>query len=277
MQTFLPLPDFAESARCLDPARLGKQRVEALQILRALALPVYGWKNHPAVQMWGGNIASLTRYSLEMVDAWTERGNADSTRASIAEFAPEAASAPLSTLRHPSWLGDERFHLSHQSNLLRKWPEFYGAQFPGVPDDLPYVWPAADQPLGIPGFSGPPVWVFRPRTETELNEWLETETVSLAEASPLGRRSRGWLAQLDVFAELQGGAPIAVLADGGARLLSGRLSGEVNGYLAEIGEAGIRRAVRFEGELLRSQFPYPALLQDPRTIFETVGPAQLDE
>ena len=32
MQTFLPSPRFAESARCLDSARLGKQRVEAKQI-----------------------------------------------------------------------------------------------------------------------------------------------------------------------------------------------------------------------------------------------------
>ncbi len=38
MQTFLPYPDFARSAAVLDPARLGKQRVETLQILRALEL-----------------------------------------------------------------------------------------------------------------------------------------------------------------------------------------------------------------------------------------------
>jgi hypothetical protein len=35
VQTFLPYADFAESARVLDRARLGKQRVEALQVLRA--------------------------------------------------------------------------------------------------------------------------------------------------------------------------------------------------------------------------------------------------
>ena len=49
MQTFLPVPDFAESARLLDPARLGKQRVETLQVLRAIELPDYGWASHPAV------------------------------------------------------------------------------------------------------------------------------------------------------------------------------------------------------------------------------------
>ena len=33
MQTFLPFPDFQQSAAVLDRVRLGKQRVEALQIL----------------------------------------------------------------------------------------------------------------------------------------------------------------------------------------------------------------------------------------------------
>jgi hypothetical protein len=47
VQTFLPYPDFAESAQVLDQARLGKQRVEALQVLRAVTLPGYGWQSHP--------------------------------------------------------------------------------------------------------------------------------------------------------------------------------------------------------------------------------------
>ena len=36
MQTFLPYPDFKKSASCLDYKRLGKQRVEGLQILNAI-------------------------------------------------------------------------------------------------------------------------------------------------------------------------------------------------------------------------------------------------
>ena len=36
MQTFLPFADFAASAAVLDDRRLGKQRVETLQVLRAL-------------------------------------------------------------------------------------------------------------------------------------------------------------------------------------------------------------------------------------------------
>lgn len=49
MQTFLPFPSFIESARVLDNKRLCKQRVECLQILKALHDPSYGWQNHPAV------------------------------------------------------------------------------------------------------------------------------------------------------------------------------------------------------------------------------------
>jgi hypothetical protein len=59
MQTFLPVADFEESARLLDSPRLGKQRVETLQVLRALELPDYGWASHPVVRMWRGRTAGL--------------------------------------------------------------------------------------------------------------------------------------------------------------------------------------------------------------------------
>ncbi|TMR24154.1 hypothetical protein ETD86_05390 [Nonomuraea turkmeniaca] len=61
MQTFLPYPDFAASAAVLDPLRLDKQRVEALQILRALTVSEYGWRHHPVVKMWAGYEAALHR------------------------------------------------------------------------------------------------------------------------------------------------------------------------------------------------------------------------
>ena len=50
MQTFLPYSDFQQSAAVLDRVRLGKQRVEALQTLRALVIPEYGWQSHPAIR-----------------------------------------------------------------------------------------------------------------------------------------------------------------------------------------------------------------------------------
>ena len=51
MQTFLPFSDFAQTAAVLDARRLGKQRVEVLQILRALTFDDYGWRTYPAVTM----------------------------------------------------------------------------------------------------------------------------------------------------------------------------------------------------------------------------------
>lgn len=64
MQTFLPYADFAASAAVLDKPRLGKQRVEALQVLRALTYPTYGWKRHPAVRMWAGFERGVAAYGL---------------------------------------------------------------------------------------------------------------------------------------------------------------------------------------------------------------------
>ena len=158
MQTFLPVADFTESARLLDNPRLGKQRVECLQVLRALELPDYGWANHPVVTMWRGRTAGLVVYSLAMVRVWRERGFADTTETLIAEFAPDAASMTQEEAAAagllPSWIGDEEVHLSHRSNLLAKDPEFYRPRFPGDPDDLPYVWPGSDDVPPVTGTRG---------------------------------------------------------------------------------------------------------------------------
>ena len=141
MQTFLPYPSFADSARVLDRARLGKQRVEALQVLRAVTIPTYGWRNHPVAKMWRGYLPALTKYALDVTDVWIARGHADTVRPQVLLFAPEVDELSQDDLGLPPWIGNEAFHLSHQSNLVRKDPEFYGKLFPGVPDDLPYLWP----------------------------------------------------------------------------------------------------------------------------------------
>lgn len=271
MQTFLPYPDFARSAAVLDSPRLGKQRVEVLQILRAITFAGYGWANHPATQMWRGYVPALVSYGLAMVDAWVERGAADSTRAQIAEIAPEAVGAPPGTLPLPSWLGTEALHRSHQSNLVRKLPEFYGPLFPGVPDDLEYFWPGQDaQPTPAP-LAGSPLLILRPRDDAQLEDWVRSRGVTLGESSPLGKAGPKWMAQLEVFSTLPVGTRFAALEHSGARLREGELSGEVAPF-ADEREVGLRRAASFGGELARADFPYPALLQDPRTLFEVRGP-----
>jgi len=100
VQTFLPYPDFAATARVLDPRRLGKQRVEALQVFRGLVVPGYGWRHHPAVKMWAGCEEALIRYGLEMCAAWTALGHADTVAATLRdEHATTLRNQPAATLR----------------------------------------------------------------------------------------------------------------------------------------------------------------------------------
>jgi hypothetical protein len=141
VQTFLPYPSFAESASVLDAKRLGKQRVEAFQLLRALTVPNHGWRNHPAAKMWRGYLPALVSYGLIMTDEWIAQGRNDTVREKIRAFAPDADGAVGRELDLPPWIGDEAFHLAHRSNLVRKDPEFYLPRFGDVPDNLPYIWP----------------------------------------------------------------------------------------------------------------------------------------
>lgn len=148
MQTFLPHPDFAVSVRSLDQKRLGKQRVEVIQVVRALTVADYAWRNHPAALMWRGHEEALGRYGLESCEAWLALGFGDTCAATIAA---DLRAAGITSVRSqaelaaadelPRWLGDPDLHLSHQSALVRKDPGFYRPLFPDVPDDLPYVWP----------------------------------------------------------------------------------------------------------------------------------------
>lgn len=133
MQTFLPYSEFEFSARCLDRQRLGKQRVEAKQILnvlRNLRTPPasYGpiaWYNHPAVRQWEGHEALLCVYGQVICDEWTRRGYRDSLRAFFDEQLSEIISLHLPDNGPPWWLGNERFHQSHQARLYVKDPRYY--------------------------------------------------------------------------------------------------------------------------------------------------------
>ena len=133
MQTFLPYKDFVESAKCLDDKRLGKQRVEALQILKALHIDDYGWQNHPAVKMWKGYEIALMEYMTCCIDEWKSRGFKNTmSRADMRLLKP--------SLEYPIWLGNDKLHISHKSNLLRKMPEHYSKYNWKVESDIPYYW-----------------------------------------------------------------------------------------------------------------------------------------
>jgi len=137
MQTFLPLGSFTESAGVLDDKRLGKQRVECLQILNALHNPAYGWQNHPATKMWCGYEASLINYGVAVCYEWIGRGHNDTCLPKIDAFRGRIHSINSDC---PAWITPD-LCLSHQSNLIRKDPNHYRKHFPTTPDNLPYVWP----------------------------------------------------------------------------------------------------------------------------------------
>jgi len=145
VQTFLPSPDFDESARVLDRQRLGNQRSEAAVLLKTLT-GLYalegrkGWPNHPATKMWDGYELALCEYSMAICREWRKRGYKDKGLPwCMAVYEKLIAGGALPLL--PWWLGDLDFHVSHQSNLLRKVPDHYRQFWPDVPDDLPYIWP----------------------------------------------------------------------------------------------------------------------------------------
>jgi hypothetical protein len=304
MQTFLPVADFADSARLLDSPRLGKQRVETLQILRAIELPDYGWANHPAVLMWRGRTPALVAYGLAMARIWRERGFGDSTEPQIGEFAPQVVGVPQAELAEagllPSWLGDEALHRSHRSNLIAKDPGFYRPRFTELfgpePDDLPYVWPEADDVAPVPEPEGVRVWVVRPRAHGELGACLAAGVIGLGVQSGIdvdatglsaaelrllskelsGRRPAKDLRQLSAFLdEIRVGDRIGLPIEHGAGLLLGEVTGEYRFEGREL--LPHRRPARWDRVVPRTAARPPATLQDPRALFRvTLDPAALD-
>ena len=91
MQTFLPYESFTRSARVLDQQRLGKQRVECLQVLNVFAGVRKGWGNHPITRMWTGYELSLVKYGLTICKVWRdERGFNDTCYGKIRSLFDEA-------------------------------------------------------------------------------------------------------------------------------------------------------------------------------------------
>lgn len=140
MQTFIVSWNMKESAEMLDNKRLGKQRVECLQIFRALAGQTKGWRNHPAVLMWAGHEHALCLYAQNVREAWIGRGFSHTI------VYPDPRGFPF---RLPPWWGEGRLLESHRSNLLRKDPQFYARYEWNVPSNLPYYWPVTKDMLAV--------------------------------------------------------------------------------------------------------------------------------
>ncbi|MDO8640877.1 MAG: pyrimidine dimer DNA glycosylase/endonuclease V [Nitrosarchaeum sp.] len=153
MQTFFPYDNYQQSIECLDKRRLGKQRVEARQILQTINKIkthqlVKGWRNHPTIDMWFDYEDYLKQYYNHTLLVWARYGYQN------IKLQPIIVSE---NVEQPWWLGQEMLHNSHRSNLLRKAIEdpkltSWYAQFAW--DVLPskgYIWPTRQHTLELKG------------------------------------------------------------------------------------------------------------------------------
>ena len=159
--------------------RLGKQRVETLQILQTLT---YGskWRNHPAVKMWDGYIPALVEYGVAICEEWLARGYKDTCLEKVLSISGGYVSPSCGTssvfksflegqtgssrrisvaglfvpwdklsinASYPPWFGCEDFHKAHRQILLGKNYEWYSKFGWGdkpavqVNGKWPYLWP----------------------------------------------------------------------------------------------------------------------------------------
>jgi hypothetical protein len=137
MQVFLVYPDVIKSLEILDNKRLGKQRVEAFQIINAITgrpkldgTPYKGWLNHPCSIMFRNHVPFLKMYLNASIDEWVKRGFKNTMN-------KEIINEPVT---YPEWWGNEKFHSSHRANLLKKEPEFYNKYGWSEDPSDPYVW-----------------------------------------------------------------------------------------------------------------------------------------
>lgn len=157
MQTFLTRDTFKESAKDLDYKRLGKQRVEAYQILNAnrrveehydvfgpYSVPKVGWKNHPAVLMWRNYDNFLAMYGIYMCKEWVSRGYKDTLEEKFFEVLGKTA------YRVPYWWAEEKHKQklinSHRNALVLKDSEYYSPLFPDSKPVNNYYWPELSSP-----------------------------------------------------------------------------------------------------------------------------------
>lgn len=140
MNTFLPLPNFAESAAVLDNHRLGKQRVECLQILQALKLG-NRWSAHPATRMWSKHPSGLAFYGITICVQWMHLKRKDGS------YFDDGVADQISDLYDPDecdlpwWFGNDRLHRCHRAALLYKNPGWY-SQFGWTEKPIQaYWWP----------------------------------------------------------------------------------------------------------------------------------------
>lgn len=141
MQTFLTSASFEITASVLDTKRLGKQRLEAYQILKTLIAKrnnvKVSWENHPAVLMWAGHEEALLLYLSCIRKEWVKRGCTDNMQFEIDQLPIKHSDSPSI----PSWVNDLRLHRNHKSRLLAKSPDWYIQWGWDVQPEANNLWP----------------------------------------------------------------------------------------------------------------------------------------
>ena len=151
MQTFLPYDDFERTAKCLDYKRLGKQRVEAKQILDIITgkNPNSRWRNHPAVKMWVGFENALGSYMNYMIAEWIKRGYVNNMEFYDTGELPswhfkyynDMTRYVGDIIESPTWLQKNEFHSSHRAALLFKDYDYYKQFNWSERPRIKYYWP----------------------------------------------------------------------------------------------------------------------------------------
>lgn len=153
MQTFIPFPDYVETAKSLDIQRLRNQCCN-----ESIVLSRGKWPNHPASKMWRGHEFQFAIYNVALAAEWRERAKAEGKPTASADkwfayWVNKAMEHRHENTEPPAWLGDERVHSTHRSCLLAKNPEWY-SQFDWAEQPThqsedgkwPYFWPKPQQP-----------------------------------------------------------------------------------------------------------------------------------
>lgn len=141
---FIIVPDIQKTAEMLDYKRLGKQRVEAFQIINCLdeydrtGNITQGWKNHPATKSWMGFTNHLKVYFNIITREWVKRGytnnmsfyEIDETPYNIVDCGFDGKSitydaSKFNIYSFPFWVSFYPFYMSHQAALCRKNPQHY--------------------------------------------------------------------------------------------------------------------------------------------------------
>ena len=122
VNTFITSNNFKKCAKNLDNKRLGKQRVEAKQIIEILEhfdengeFPKKGFSNHPILKMWKNYTNFLKYYCNCMIEEWIFRGYKNTMK--IYEIPNE--------MKKPWWYSFKPLQYSHKASLIRKDEDYY--------------------------------------------------------------------------------------------------------------------------------------------------------